>query len=414
MSSYRGSRSIMDVMIRRLPKAIILFFFVSGILFPAYAEVFVFRHQKGDKYRAVTEVRQQVTLGSKFGEQVFPAEVLNKIAFSVEEVEGNKALISGEFVVSERNAATEGVYAVTHEYPSRYWLYSNGKLEIAPEFMMPVVRNVPVFPDRDLKPGDTWVYKGEEVHDFRDSEFPLSVARFPVTAAYEYTGTEVFEGAEYHIITVEYTVYVQLANDRAPGYTRLSARSFQKLYWNKAAGRHYRSEDDFRFRWDLYSGEWVVFEGTAVGRIIDAELMDKARMAEDIRETLKDVADTDVRVDDEGVTISLQNIQFTADSAVLLESEKQKIRRIAQILSRYPQRDILVSGHTALAGTPEGRLQLSLDRSRAVADYLVRLGARTNTQIMIRGYGATRPIDTNTTEEGMRANRRVEITIMEN
>ncbi len=91
-----------------------------------------------------------------------------------------------------------------------------------------------------------------------------------------------------------------------------------------------------------------------------------------------------------------------------------KIDKIAEILKRYPNRDILISGHTALAGTPEGRQKLSLERARAVAEELISLGARTTTEIMIRGYGATRPAASNATEAGRRLNRRVEITILEN
>ena len=406
--------SILEVMSSKFSRFVFIILCASLFSFSAFPERFVFKFNEGDKYHAVTEVKEHIIQGDKFGQDDATAEILDKISFSVDKVEGEKALISGDFVVSTRNIHTGKVYEVNENYPSQYWLHTNGKMDIEPQYMMPVVRNVPIFPDRDLQPGDTWAYKGEEVHDFSHDDFPISVARFPVTAAYEYAGIETFEGTDYHIINVEYTVYVQLQNDRAQGYTRISAHSSQKLYWNMEAGRHYRSEDDFRFRWDFYDGSWVVFTGTAVGRIIDAELMDKEQVADEIRESLKDVADTDVRVDDEGVTISLQNIQFAPDSSVLLESERAKIRRIAQILKNHTGRDILVSGHTALAGTPEGRVQLSLERARAVADYLIRLGARTDTEVMIRGYGATRPLESNATEEGMSKNRRVEITILEN
>ena len=125
------------------------------------------------------------------------------------------------------------------------------------------------------------------------------------------------------------------------------------------------------------------------------------------------VADTTARVTDTGVTISLTNIQFLANSAELAESERAKLREIARILGTIPDRNILVSGHTALAGTRAAQQRTSLERARSVANYLISLGARTSAEITVRGYGADQPVADNSTEEGMAQNRRVEITILQ-
>ncbi|MDR1931262.1 MAG: OmpA family protein [Spirochaetales bacterium] len=138
-----------------------------------------------------------------------------------------------------------------------------------------------------------------------------------------------------------------------------------------------------------------------VAREIRAELLQAA------------VADTDVRVVEAGVTISLNNIQFLADSVQLTENEKLKVRELAGILSRYPNRKILVEGHTALAGNEAGRQQVSEERARAVADFLVDFGLRKPEDISVRGYGAQRPLADNATAEGQALNRRVEITLMD-
>jgi outer membrane protein OmpA-like peptidoglycan-associated protein len=114
------------------------------------------------------------------------------------------------------------------------------------------------------------------------------------------------------------------------------------------------------------------------------------------------------------VVISLEDIQFMPDSAALMEREKEKLNRIAGILLRYPSRDILVGGHTALAGTAEGRRRLSLERASAVANYLIERRVRSPERIVVRGHGAERPVADNRTAEGMRQNRRVEIILLEN
>jgi outer membrane protein OmpA-like peptidoglycan-associated protein len=144
--------------------------------------------------------------------------------------------------------------------------------------------------------------------------------------------------------------------------------------------------------------------------------LDRDRLRDEIQGAIDSDGfdDTTVRSDEEGVTVSLENIRFAPDSAVLLDSEREKVRWLAEILGRYPDRDILVSGHTALAGTPQGRQMLSEERAAAVGEYLINLGARDRENIMYQGFGARRPVADNDTEAGRRRNRRVEITILEN
>jgi outer membrane protein OmpA-like peptidoglycan-associated protein len=59
-------------------------------------------------------------------------------------------------------------------------------------------------------------------------------------------------------------------------------------------------------------------------------------------------------------------------------------------------------------------MQLSTERAKAVTDYLLSKKVRTADRIVIRGYGAEKPVADNNTEEGRKKNRRVEITILEN
>jgi outer membrane protein OmpA-like peptidoglycan-associated protein len=142
---------------------------------------------------------------------------------------------------------------------------------------------------------------------------------------------------------------------------------------------------------------------------------ERERMVEIIHAELaeKNISDTDVRAGAEGITISLNNIQFLPDSTELMEAEKQKLRNIAAILNEFPDRKILVGGHTALAGSAENRMQISIDRARAVADYLISLGCRRPDEIVVRGYGAERPLGDPATPAGQALNRRVEITLLD-
>ena len=109
-------------------------------------------------------------------------------------------------------------------------------------------------------------------------------------------------------------------------------------------------------------------------------------------------------------------MSFQPNSSELGSAEQEKLRRIASILAQYPDRDILVTGHTASVSgyTPEQHQALSEQRAQAVGDFLVGLGVRRADQVTVRGMGDRQPIGDNATEEGRRQNRRVEITILEN
>jgi outer membrane protein OmpA-like peptidoglycan-associated protein len=160
----------------------------------------------------------------------------------------------------------------------------------------------------------------------------------------------------------------------------------------------------------------IVTEDTSAAearrRFLQAE---RQRMAEEINTRLEamNVQDTRAAATSEGVTISLSKINFQANSTRLEVPEQDKIWEIAEILKNIPQRNLLIVGHTALAGTRGAQLRTSTERAQAVADYLVQLGARMKEEITVRGYGADIPVADNTTAEGMDLNRRVEITILE-
>jgi outer membrane protein OmpA-like peptidoglycan-associated protein len=142
--------------------------------------------------------------------------------------------------------------------------------------------------------------------------------------------------------------------------------------------------------------------------------MDRGALKAEIEKAVAGMPNVSVAATDEGVTISIEDVQFEADSARLKAPELAKIARIAELLKRYPDRDILVAGHSAAAGYAAGRKRLSEDRAKAVAESLLTTGARPPERVRVTGYGDERPIADNATETGRARNRRVEITILEN
>jgi outer membrane protein OmpA-like peptidoglycan-associated protein len=396
-----------------------VFLVLLSFLLPASApaEEFRYVHRAGDSYRILSVVNEDVYLDWRFSHR---AEILNRVAVTVLGAAGGTGRHEAQFQTSERAVSAEGGEGTFHwerEYPSVFDRDSLGRLTIDDRYFMPVVRNVPVFPERNLEPGDTWRAEGYEMHDFRDAFGIDEPYRIPFSADYCYLGTRVWEGREYPAFSVSYWI------DNSPPAVqgrlwprRIVGACDQILYWDRDLGQSRAYEESFRMIFELSDGTRIEYRGTAQAEILEAPRMDKDQVAGEIRRDLDDLGleDTGVRVDEEGVTISLEAIRFEADSARLLPSEQAKLDRIGGILARYGDRDILVAGHTALAGSAAGRQELSVQRAAAVASYLIDRGVRSGERVVVRGYGAERPVADNSTEAGRERNRRVEITILEN
>lgn len=400
---------------KRIALPIMLVFAVGAVL---PAEEFRFNHKTGDQYRIVTTVDEDVFLNGQYSHS---ADILNRVAVKVLDESDDAGLINATFLVSERAGGLNTAYQWSNEYESEFWRDSLGYYDIDPGYIMPTVRNIPVFPERDVSPGDSWLGMAEEVHDFTENFHMAEPLRFPVHVSYTYTGRETKDGKELAVISINYNVFHRTGyrstgnvHDLTP--VRISGTSEQTFYWDPALGLPHSYTEEFDIVLELASGDTVEYTGTAEGFLYPAESMNRTRLADELRQGLEDggVEDVDVEEVDEGVTLSMKNIQFLPDSAELMPQEKRKLNAIAELLNRYPDRDILITGHTALARTAELRQQLSEVRARVVADYLIGIGCRTEEHIITRGMGARVPLGDNNTEEGRRLNRRVEITILEN
>jgi len=113
-----------------------------------------------------------------------------------------------------------------------------------------------------------------------------------------------------------------------------------------------------------------------------------------------------------GSTFVLHNIFFDYDKATLLQQSYNELHTLLGILQSHPTMKIEICGHTDGHGSIDYNQRLSENRARAVVDYLVSHGIDVR-RLSFKGYGKSRPIDTNTTEEGRAKNRRVEFVVKE-
>ncbi len=114
-----------------------------------------------------------------------------------------------------------------------------------------------------------------------------------------------------------------------------------------------------------------------------------------------------------GTSIRLNNIFFDFDMDVLRPESHMELDRLVKLLKKYPSMMIQIDGHTDDYGGYDYNMKLSRRRAAAVVNYLISQGISA-IRLISRGFGKTRPIATNDTDEGRQLNRRVEYTILQN
>ncbi len=380
---------------------------------PAIAVDFSFSFKTGDSYRILSQVRQDVYVDGVFSHV---GDQLNRIVVKVGEVKDGKAFHQLEYSNSAEARNPNQVYQFDRRYSATFWRDKRGNYQIDPNLFVPTVQDVPVFPNRDLKPGDTWSAPGREIHDMREGLGMAKPLVFPMPVSYLYEGKATWEGKEYDLLRIDYNVYYrpEQADRQTSPVSLITGFSRQRMFWDTSAGRPVYYDEQYAINLQLTDGRRVSFEGTANARVLVESNLEIEKGIEQLRQDLRKnkVENVSVRETEHGITIAIENIQFAPDSAQLLPGEIRKLETISGLLARWPDKDLLISGHTALAGNEQGRQKLSEERAQTVGQYLLDQGVRKRDQVVFEGRAASQPLAENTTEAGRSRNRRVEITIL--
>lgn len=144
--------------------------------------------------------------------------------------------------------------------------------------------------------------------------------------------------------------------------------------------------------------------GSLIGRHMD-------KQAEEMR---RDLEGAKVERVGEGIKITFDSgILFDSNKSELRSQAKENIDKLAVILLKYPDTNILVAGHTDASGSDEYNQKLSESRANTVANYAKGRGVE-GARFTVVGYGESDPVASNDTPQGMQQNRRVEIAIFAN
>lgn len=112
-----------------------------------------------------------------------------------------------------------------------------------------------------------------------------------------------------------------------------------------------------------------------------------------------------------GEKIELRNIFFETASFELLPASTVELDKLVKLMATNSTMRIEVGGHTDNVGNDATNQKLSEQRANAVRDYLIAHGIEAS-RVLAKGYGETRPVATNDTDEGRARNRRTEVTVL--
>lgn len=131
----------------------------------------------------------------------------------------------------------------------------------------------------------------------------------------------------------------------------------------------------------------------------------------------------DMQADLQGAKVERvgEGIKITFDSGILFDVNKSDLRpdaqtniqKMATVLNKYPDTDVLIEGHTDSTGSHDHNMALSIQRAQSVQSQLMASSV-TQDRLRVSGYGPDQPVASNSTAEGRQANRRVEIAIFAN
>ncbi len=112
-----------------------------------------------------------------------------------------------------------------------------------------------------------------------------------------------------------------------------------------------------------------------------------------------------------GTVVRLNNVFFDFDKFDLRSESFVELDRVVTLLKDNPAIEIEMSAHTDSKGSDEYNMKLSDNRAKSVREYIISRGIAAN-RIISQGYGETKPVATNETDDGRQLNRRVEFKIL--
>lgn len=205
----------------------------------------------------------------------------------------------------------------------------------------------------------------------------------------------------------DYATHLVLLADQKVEIARARAQS--RLYEDQ---RNALSEQSERARLDARTLEADRARRDATAARADAaSARDEVAASQAVRMDLqRQIAELNARETDRGLVVTLGDLLFATGKSDLTGGAGPNLDKLAAFLGEYPDRTVLIEGHTDSVGSQESNYFLSQRRAESVRSYLVSRGVQAS-RLTTAGLGQDSPVASNDTATGRQQNRRVEVII---
>lgn len=395
------------------------------------------------------ELNEYHRVKARQGNRVIHREDKNRILLKAGSCRKDGCDFSAIFDTYTKYPEVDPAFYKDKTFKSKFFISDTGRYIVPPEYSMPNLRSLPSFSEKEVKVGEEWTKPASESFQFSEARIEI-----PVQAKYVYKGKENWEyaGRNGNADLIEYNYNLMNESDTISASVPYKIYGFAKgkVYFDSEEGvpRYKRVQLAYTFVFPNGVAQEMSFEIHGLyskqGSVTESE---KDKIAEEMRRLLgpfpegsvypkkgkgkksggnglewpewdgepeeqTDRAPVDVRKSNEGVVLSLDNLLFDYDRSELKPGAKKVIERIADILKKYPDREIRIGGHTDDKGSQEYNLKLSQERALSVLRELRDSHGIEERRMSYKGYGKSQPVSENSTEEGRAKNRRVDITVV--
>ncbi len=322
-------------------------------------------------------------------------------------------------------------------YSTGFIIDDRGYMQAEESGQPPLRMNIPRFPEEELS---SWKAPGRDALLYEGEIVPVETS-----VAYTIQREEMYEERPVIFISYRYPLRLKDYQVRSLGRDTLFRELFGNvdgslmLFLDDEGGMFMkerilrrivttegaqRDEEGFRLIW--YTGVKQESLMALVDRIArsegsgngpspdgdDAAVADDGIDGRDGSDGRREFGGIVVEARPEGVVLTLPDIHFEPDSAVILPDERGRLDELARALSTIRDKSFLVVGHTADIGSRESQHSLSVQRALRIVNEMVDRGLD-ESRFLYDGVGGTRPVASNDNEEGRAQNRRVEVLLLD-
>ncbi|AXS83764.1 MULTISPECIES: OmpA family protein [Marinobacter] len=135
-----------------------------------------------------------------------------------------------------------------------------------------------------------------------------------------------------------------------------------------------------------------------------------AMSAREAEELQRQIDTLEAEATERGLVLTLGDVLFATGSAAIQGGTNRNLEKLVNFLNQYPDRQVLIEGHTDNVGSAAFNQTLSRQRAESVQRFLVNRGINSR-RLTVSGFGFERPVASNDTATGRQQNRRVEVII---